>query len=411
MACGAATLVLLLLAAAAPAAMAPKPGGAAPATANVAATRRLLEQKIDVDLKGVGLDAALKRVSELVTGLRLVIDPDVAAGGYDLATPVLSLKVRQLPAGTVLDILCRGNLARKTEAGYVLITTRDKSQQNLPLVTYPRPLPPTPSMGDAAQDMSAVADIIMRVVNNMGDPDVAAWSAEGGPAAIEVMQARFVITQTPRGHEAITDLLQQLSRAVGGRPGPAPAESKEVAQTRARLQMKVDLECTRTTLQAVLAQLNDRVPDLNLVVDPPVQAAANRALSKPVDIKVKQVPVASLLGLILGSDLVSSAEAGYVLVADPKTAPRRVALRVYPIAHLLARDPSTAATQAAAVVAVVKQSVNPASDPRVAAWSDEGGPAAACTFSGVLVVTQTADGLDKVAGVLQALKQKDARRP
>jgi general secretion pathway protein D len=41
---------------------------------------------------------------------------------------------------------------------------------------------------------------------------VAGWSDEAGPAAIEYMNGLLIITQTRRGHEKVSDLLEQLRR-------------------------------------------------------------------------------------------------------------------------------------------------------------------------------------------------------
>ena len=57
-----------------------------------------------------------------------------------------------------------------------------------------------------------LVDIIQRTVNNQADPDVAAWSDEGGPSAIEFMNGLLIVTQTRRGHEKVRDLLEQLRR-------------------------------------------------------------------------------------------------------------------------------------------------------------------------------------------------------
>jgi len=54
--------------------------------------------------------------------------------------------------------------------------------------------------------------IIQRTVSSQSDPAVAAWSDEGGPAAIEYMNGLLIITQTRRGHEKVADLLEQLRR-------------------------------------------------------------------------------------------------------------------------------------------------------------------------------------------------------
>jgi hypothetical protein len=53
-------------------------------------------------------------------------------------------------------------------------------------------------------------DIIKRSVNNMTDPSVAAWTDEGGPAAIDYLRGCLIITQTAAGHERVEALLKGL---------------------------------------------------------------------------------------------------------------------------------------------------------------------------------------------------------
>ncbi|MBM4020448.1 MAG: hypothetical protein FJ288_19375, partial [Planctomycetes bacterium] len=176
---------------------------------------------------------------------------DIAAGGVDLTTRVVDLKVKRVSIESVLGLILGADLGYRVEAGYLLITTKDKLQQNLPVVTYPVQdlVASIPDFSDQAPRFevstvlqaaaaasggggaaglfgggvgAAPADqpvgsqeliaIIQRTVSNQSDPSVAAWSDEGGPAAIEYMNGLLIITQTRRGHEKVSDLLEQLRR-------------------------------------------------------------------------------------------------------------------------------------------------------------------------------------------------------
>ncbi|MBE3097477.1 MAG: hypothetical protein IMZ44_10160 [Planctomycetes bacterium] len=215
----------------------------------VSETRRRLSETIDLDFEKTSLDNVLKYISEVQRGLNIVIDPDITAAGVDLTTRVVDLKVKRVSIESVLGLILGADLGYKVEAGYLLITTKDKLQQNLPVVTYPvqdlvaqipqfdeqAPRFEVASVLQAASQASggggglfgggmaaAPADqpvgsqeliaIIQRTVSNQSDPAVAAWSDEGGPAAIEYMNGLLIITQTRRGHEKVADLLDQLRR-------------------------------------------------------------------------------------------------------------------------------------------------------------------------------------------------------
>ena len=218
----------------------------------VAGTRQRLSEEIDLDFEKTSLDNVLKYISEVQKGLNIVIDPDIAASGVDLSTRVVDLKVKHVSIDSVLSLILGSDLGYKVEPGYILITTKDKLQQNLPVVTYPVQdlVAQIPDYADQAPrfEVSAVLQaasqstqggstgaglfagaapaagaeqpagsqelmaIIQRTVSSKSDPTVAAWSDEGGSAAIEYMNGLLIITQTRRGHEKTSDLLEQLRR-------------------------------------------------------------------------------------------------------------------------------------------------------------------------------------------------------
>ena len=219
----------------------------------VAETRRRLNETINLDLEQTTLDNALKYITDLKPGLNIVVDPDVAAGGIELSTRMVNLKVTGVSVQSVLGLILGAALGYKVESGYILVTTKEKMQQNLPVVTYPvqdlvAQIPdfgaeaPRFEVGDITAAAAAAAgggggggmalfgggaqvqqpeanvgpqelqDIIKRTVSAQSDPGVAGWSDEGGPAAIEYMNGLLIITQTRRGHEKVAELLEQLRR-------------------------------------------------------------------------------------------------------------------------------------------------------------------------------------------------------
>ena len=217
-----------------------------------ARTRKRLQERMDLDFEQTSLENVLNYISEVQEGLNIVIDPDISAEGIDLSTRVVDLKVERVPVESVLPLILGRDLGYRVEAGYILITTREKLQRNLPVVTYPvQDLVATiPDFGDMAPRFEAadiieaaaeaaqggggggaelwggaveaeveeelgppeLLDLIRRTVNNQSDPNVAAWADAGGSAAVEYMNGMLIITQTRIGHEKIQDLLDQLRR-------------------------------------------------------------------------------------------------------------------------------------------------------------------------------------------------------
>ncbi len=219
----------------------------------VAETRRRLDERIDLDFEKTSLDNVLNYISEVQQGLNIVIDPDISTAGIELSTRLVDLKVKQVSVDSVLGLILGADLGYRVEPGYILVTTREKLQQNLPVVTYPvqdlvAQIPdfgedaPRFEVGDVTQAAAQAAtggggafgdlfgagagagmeegpagpdelrDLIQRTVNNQSDPNVAAWADEGGPAAIEYMNGLLIVTQTRLGHTKVADLLEQLRR-------------------------------------------------------------------------------------------------------------------------------------------------------------------------------------------------------
>ncbi len=219
----------------------------------VAETRRRLQEKIDLDFERTSLNNVLQYISEVQRDLNIVIDPELEAAGIDLASRVVDLKLRRVSIESVLRLILGADLGYKVEPGYILVTTREKVQQNLPIVTYPVQdlIATVPDFGGQAPrfDVAAITqaagevgtgggafgdlfgggagaagleedqvgwqelvDIITRNVNSLSDPSVAAWTDEGGPAAIDYMNGVLIITQTREGHQRVADLLDKLRR-------------------------------------------------------------------------------------------------------------------------------------------------------------------------------------------------------
>jgi len=174
------------------------------------------------------------------------------------------------------------------------------------------------------------------------------------------------------------------------------------------LKTLVDLDFEHTSLDNVLAYLNEVVPELNITIDPQIPVYGVDLSTRVVDLKVKAVSVAAILRLILGADLGYRVEHNYVLITTVDRLQRSLPVRTLDVADIVSkicegvRDPQEAAGM---LVDVVKRALNNMSDPDVAVWADEGGPGSVDFINGKLVVTQTEHALGKLLGLLEDLRQ------
>jgi len=107
--------------------------------------------------------------------------------------------------------------------------------------------------------------------------------------------------------EALTEFRREFAKAVA-------AEPEAVAETRRLLKEDIDLDFEKTSVGNVLKYIGEVRRGLNIVIDPDVSAAGIDVSTRVVDLKVKQVSVDSVLGLVLGNDLTYVVQPGYVLV-------------------------------------------------------------------------------------------------
>lgn len=249
-------------------------------------------------------------------------------------------------------------------------------------------------------------EVIVQTVSNKTDPAVASWTDEGGPGAVECIGDALFIVQSKAGSSRSYDLLEKLSSALatsppkpseagqgaGQQPVSGPDEPPAVAQTRARLGEKIDLDLQNSTVEKALMRISELKRGLNIVVHPD---AAAPLLAQPVTVKVQGATVAAALSQILGKDLGYKVEAGYILVTLRADAVRSsLSLAVYPVMHLVtptgAKAPSAALAKK--LVDAIVSTVTGKASPDVAAWQNEGGPASIQHYSGIIVVVQTSEG-------------------
>jgi Flp pilus assembly secretin CpaC/tetratricopeptide (TPR) repeat protein len=233
-------------------------------------TRKRLQEEIDIDFERTSLDNVLKYINDIKKDINIVISPDVATDGIDLSTRLIDLKVRHVSIEQVFGLILGEDIGYTVQPNFILITTRKRIERSLPLSTYPildliAPVQdyvaPTFGMGGGTlggipgagtgiggvggvgggttggltgifgggaggagagggagaaptpeQAYTQLIAIIKQHVNPASDPGVAEWSDSGGPATINFYAGSLLISQTPRGHQRVTELLEQLRR-------------------------------------------------------------------------------------------------------------------------------------------------------------------------------------------------------
>jgi len=382
-------------------------------------TRRRLEETIDLDFEKTSLDNVLKYISEVQRGLNIVIDPDLATAGVDLSTRVVDLKEKHVTVGVVLDLVLGADLAYEVRPGFVQITARKLLETRMAVRFYP-----VADLLKAAADETAryrnevateetpwgLVGLVQRFASNQSDPSVAVWWDEGGAAAAETLGGVLIVRQTARGHEQVLGLLNHLREALrvaaAQTPAPpvVPPEPESVVSVRRGLARPIDVEFDRVALDAALEHVLKMRRDLNIVIDPAVADAGIDLAVRPVTVRLRQVPTAAALEAILPPHLAYAVGPGYVLVTTRETVQRDLLLGVYPVARVAKALGRTAARRDwQDLIFTVPRVVNRVSDPDVAVWADEGGPAGIECFGGHLVVTQTRQGHARLAALLDAL--------
>lgn len=373
---------------------------------SLAETQRLLATRIDVDFTDMDAAAAFAQLGTKVPGLEIVLDPAVAEAGFDLSLWWVGFSARRIPVSEVLDFECGDELAWLAEAGRVRIVTREKYQADLTVVRYPvglllsRP----PRKHSAALGRQELAELILRMINNQGDPYVAAWTEAGGPARISWTGNGFQISQTRRGHEQIAQFLAMLSSGLGLEPEVTPPETLEpirqaLAETRGLLEKPIDLDFEKTLFPDALEHLLDIRPGLNLVIDPYLSAVGITLSTRVLTLKVKGLPISVALDHVLGPGLRYRTMPGYVLIVPSQKAQPDLSTAIYPAGDFAGRWAGLHE-----LVDIIKRNINNMANPEVASWSDEGGRAVIEFAADALVVSQTETGHRRMRQLLQGMR-------
>jgi hypothetical protein len=123
------------------------------------------------------------------------------------------------------------------------------------------------------------------------------------------MDGYVLVTTRAKG-----ELLAARAKDEAARVQPAAADTKEIADTKAILQNPIDLDFDKVSYDNLLKYLGQVVRGLKVEVDPSVKAAGIDLESRLVEIRAKRITVASVLWILMHSDLTYTILPGRVVV-------------------------------------------------------------------------------------------------
>jgi hypothetical protein len=265
----------------------------------------------------------------------------------------------------------------------------------------------------AIQEAAEFAALLKQTVNASSNSQVAQWSDEGGPATVHIFHGVAVISQTPEGHRKAAELMQILQQAGAIRAETSdalPRDSELQARTRRRLAQKIDLDAEKARLPAVLDLIGQKA-SVQIVVDPRVLAEGIDLATLPINLTASQKPVDWILDQILPTTMGYQVKEGFILVTTCTRLRENLPLGLYRMASKDGRPLGKATDSPQEVpelIQIICQNVNAVSHPRVAQWSDEGGPGVLYPFNGAFVVTQTPEAQALIESLLRRLAEKGA---
>ena len=176
-------------------------------------------------------------------GFAVVFDKALEEAGIDLSTHPVTMRLAGMRHEDAIYLLLPRECGYRVEAGYVLVTTLEKSWLPLKTVVYsvrdavtvvPNFVGPRFEIGDITsqskggggtnlfgnppeepEDASQatpqrLVDMVKRHVRNANDRRIAPWDDEGGPATIQYLDGKLIVNQTPQGHRAMARLLMAI---------------------------------------------------------------------------------------------------------------------------------------------------------------------------------------------------------
>ena len=173
----------------------------------------------------------------------IVFDRALEEANIDLSTRPVTLRVAGMTYEAAINLMLPAECGYRIEAGYIQVTTREKSWLPLLIRTYgvrlamaeipdfpnaPRfdvgaavqqagqargggaviASPPAPAAAPPTPDR--IIEFVKKFVKNQNDRRIAPWDDEGGPATVQYLGGRLVVSQTDHGHRAVLKLLAMI---------------------------------------------------------------------------------------------------------------------------------------------------------------------------------------------------------
>jgi hypothetical protein len=204
----------------------------------------LAAAKAGVNFENSAIKDVLTYLAE-VGKFSIVYDNALQEAGIDLASRTITLRFTGMTFEDALNLILPKECGYRIEAGYVLVTTLEKSWIPLKTATYSiqLALAEVPDFEGPRFDVNSVLAqsrqggggsglfgtttatktdetgkatperiiaMIKKFVKNQTDRRIAPWDDEGGPATLQYIGGRLVVSQTEHGHRAVAKLLASI---------------------------------------------------------------------------------------------------------------------------------------------------------------------------------------------------------
>lgn len=208
----------------------------------LARTRRTLTTgKTSVNFENAAIKDVLAYMAE-VGKFSVVFDGALGEAGIDLSARTVTIRLTGMTYEDAINLVLPKECGYRIEPGFILVTTLEKSWIPLKTATYSiqLALAEVPDFEGPRFDVSTVLSqtrqggggsglfgtttttkteetgkatperiigMIKKFVRNQTDRRIAPWDDEGGPATIQYLGGRLIVSQTEHGHRAVAKFL------------------------------------------------------------------------------------------------------------------------------------------------------------------------------------------------------------